>query len=48
MVHVTSIELVKLMDDIRTFLFGLASVGPDKFKKTAQKLIDRIDDAIGR
>ena len=43
----TSFEVIELLENIRNYLSGIASVGPKYLRKRALELIKRIDDAIG-
>jgi len=46
--HDTSFDVIKLLDDIGSYLFGITSVGPENLKDQAGELINRIDETIGR
>ena len=45
--HKTSFEVIQLLEKVRNFLFGVASVGVEHQKKQANLLINEIDDMIG-
>lgn len=45
--HDTSIDLIRKLDEIRRWCYGIASTGPDHLKKKAKELINWIDETIG-
>lgn len=47
MPHDTSIELIKKLNEIRRWCYGIASTGPDNLKEKAKELINWIDETIG-
>lgn len=47
MAHKTSFEVIQLLENVRNFLFGVASVGVEHQRKQAKLLINEIDDLIG-
>jgi len=47
MQHDTSFDVIKRLNEIRNFLGGIASVGPEHLREKAKELINWIDEAIG-
>jgi len=48
MSHDTSFDVIKLLDEVRRFLYGIAGTHDSgEVRKVAKQFINRIDDAIG-